>query len=112
MATRAERFRATVERSGPKQTKGPARPRRNVRADTAAPGVSETLRVAGGASTGRRNLTRGKNAAYALEDSAAPKRPSRKSSRRSSNRQKAAPTLKGGKVDIVVHSPQRRHSGK
>jgi hypothetical protein len=68
------------------------------------------MRKAGGGSTMRRNLKAAKGSArYALEDTAPDKRPSRKSGRRSANHQKAAPTLKGGRVDLQVHSPQRRH---
>lgn len=66
MATRAEEFRYWTERSGPKKAKRakPARP----------PGKAKESRHAA------------RNAAYVLEDSAG--RPSRRSTRKSSNRQK------------------------
>ncbi len=74
MATKSEQFRYQLERSGPKQPKAKAR-RPGERGD----GSREPL---------QHNLSRraGKHASYALEDSAG--RPSRKSSRKASNRQK------------------------
>lgn len=83
MATKAEWFRYWKERSGPKQEKKPARPRRDVKVDTARPGVSATDRRA---PASRESIAAGKKAAYVLEDSSA--RPSRKSTRKASNRQK------------------------
>ncbi len=75
MATKAEWFRYLAERSGPK--KAPAAER---------PTVAAAL--AGKPQTEPHNLSRrsGKKALYALEESAG--RASRKSSRKSSNRQK------------------------
>ena len=70
MATRSEWFRYLAERSGPKKTKQP-QPRRE------------------GEGTKPHNVSAraAKNALYALETAAAG-RPSRKSSRKSANRQK------------------------
>jgi hypothetical protein len=75
MATRSERFRYEVERSGPKKAKQPARPRG--RAD----GANEET------TTHNASSRAGKHAAYALEP-ASGGRPSRKSSRKAANRQK------------------------
>jgi hypothetical protein len=74
MATRSERFRYEVERSGPKKAKQPVRPRG--RAD----GANEKT-------PHNSSLRAGKHAAYALEP-ASGGRPSRKSSRKAANRQK------------------------
>jgi hypothetical protein len=82
MATRAERFRYEQERSGPKRPPKPKAPRRDEGVDTARAGVSATDRKA----TKHESLHAGKKAVFALEDSAG--RPSRKSTRKSSNRQK------------------------
>lgn len=87
MATKAEIFRYRMERSGPKKSKRPPRPRRDVPVDTSLPGISATDRKAGGGATARRNKSKsaGKSAVYALEDSATGK-PSRRSTRKSANR--------------------------
>jgi len=93
MATKAERYRAEQERSGPKKTAKPRR-RRDTPPDTASPGVSAADRKAGGASTAARNRSThaAKKATYALEDSATG-RPSRRSSRRAANRAKPGSNL-------------------
>jgi hypothetical protein len=88
MATRAERFRAEMERSGSKQVKQVRRPK---------------------ARAGKVSLARG--AGYALEPMATPGVPSRKSTRRSKNRQKAATSLTS-REEREVSSPARRHFGK
>jgi hypothetical protein len=82
MATRAERFRAEAQRSGPKRPKTPQR--------------------------GSSHKALARNATYALETTAAPGTPSRKSTRRSKHRQKAATTLTS-RVELQVSSPARRH---
>lgn len=77
MATRAELFRYAQERSGPKKPpKAIEKPRRRV-----GPEDGGTDRVARNES-----LHAGKRAVFALEDSSG--KPSRKSTRKSSNRQK------------------------
>lgn len=93
MATKAERYRAEQERSGPKKAGKPKR-RRDFPVDTAKPGVSATDRKAGGQSTAARNRSQhaAKKATYALEDSATG-RPSRRSSRRAANRAKPGSNL-------------------
>jgi hypothetical protein len=75
MATKAELFRYNSERAGPKKPRGAKRP--TVAAALAAKTLAEP-----------HNLSKrsGKKALYALEESVG--RPSRKSSRKSSNRQK------------------------
>ena len=84
MATKAEEFRYWTERSGPKKPKTAPRPKRDVPVDTSAPGVSATDRRAG---AGRKESVRaGKKATYVLEDTKG--KPSRRSTRKSSNRQK------------------------
>jgi hypothetical protein len=111
MATRAERFKAAQERSGPKRPKKPVPAPRSYKVDTSLPHVSASDRRHGGKSTGERNLSLGKKAIYALEDSRAPKPPSRKTTRRSKNRQKAATTRKG-RQQLEATSPGRRHLTK
>jgi hypothetical protein len=83
MATKAERFRYEIERSGPKKPKQPPAPRRAKPVETSSPGVSAPGRRAGGRTE---SIRAGKKAQYALEDSAG--KPSRKSTRKASNRQK------------------------
>jgi hypothetical protein len=88
MTTKAEAFRSEKQRSASKKTKSPPKPRRDTPVDTAQPGVSATARKSGTTKTGatstaERNRKKAKGGA-ALEDSAK-KRPSRKSTRKSSD---------------------------
>ncbi len=83
MATKAERFRYEAERSGPKKAKQARPPRRAKPVDTSLPGASASDRRASGRAE---SIRAGKKAQYALEDSAG--KPSRKSTRKASNRQK------------------------
>ncbi len=108
MSTKAERFRHATERSGPKQTKKPARPRRNTPVDTAQPGVSATDRRAGASSTATRNRSKraARKASFALEDSTTG-RPSRKSTRKSANRAKPDSNLKRRQTR-ATRSPEAR----
>lgn len=85
MSTKAEEFRYWAERSGAKKPKQPARLRKDSPVNTAQPGVSATDRKA--APNRKPSLRAGKKAMYALEDSATG-RPSRKSTRKASNRQR------------------------
>jgi hypothetical protein len=85
MATRAERFRAATERSGRKEAK-------------------KSKKTA-------KHVSLGRSASYALEDRSPASPPSRKSTRGSSNRQKAAAPMKG-RLDVAIASPERRHFGK
>lgn len=84
MATKAQDFRYAQQRSGAKKAPKARRPRRDIGVDTAKPGVSETDRK--GLLPRRPSKAANKNATYVLEDSAG--KPSRKSTRKSSNRQK------------------------
>lgn len=83
MATRAEQFRYWTERSGAKKPKATPRPRRDVPVDTSKAGVSATDRRTGARKPSARV---DRKAGYVLEDTKG--RPSRKSTRKSSNRQK------------------------
>lgn len=82
MATKAEEHRYWTERSGPKKPKAPPRPRRASKVDTALPGVSASDRRA----APRDSAAAGRKAQYALERTEG--RPSRKSTRKSANRQR------------------------
>ena len=63
----------------------------------------------GGLSTAARNVSLGKKAVYALEDTVGDHRPSRKSSRAGGkNRVKAATPLTS-RQQLKVNSPSRRH---
>jgi hypothetical protein len=99
---RVGRSRANVERAASR----PEKQRRDVFVDTAAPGVSETDRKAGGGSSAARNTKlRRRRMGYALEDSAA--KPSRKSTRKSANRAKSGSKL-ARRQRRKVRSPKAR----
>lgn len=87
MSTKAEEFRYWTERSGAKKAKGAPRARRDAPVDTALPGVSATNRKAKTGSTRKPSTRAGKKAVFALEGEPG-KRPSRKSTRKSGNRQR------------------------
>jgi hypothetical protein len=108
MATKSEGYRYRMERSGAKKAKQPPRPRRDVPVDTSLPGVSATDRRAGAGSTAIRNFSRkaGRNAAYALEDTA-PKPPSRRSTRKSANRAKPSHPQRQAKTSQVIRPGPR-----
>jgi hypothetical protein len=109
MATRAERFKATMQREAkPKQPKKPKRRRRDWPVDTAQPGVSATDRKAGHGSTAARNrsLRAGRKGGAALEDSLSG-RPSRKSTRKSEGSLKTTSNLQRRQVRRVS-SPKAR----
>jgi hypothetical protein len=79
---------------------------REPESDTARPGVSATDKKAGGRSTARRNVKKATSRATAtLEDSRTT--PSRKSTRKSANRQKSA-TPKQRTVQLASRSPKTR----
>jgi hypothetical protein len=86
----------------------PEKVRRDVPVDTSEPGVSASARKAGGTATARRN-TKANQAGMAsmLEDTKAPGQPSRKSTRRATNRIKGATQLTG-RTKRAVHSPEER----
>jgi hypothetical protein len=110
MATRAERFRATAERKGgggARAKSGAKRPGRTnwAERETAQLGTYDGTLPA--RETGRRNMSKSKSSRYELESSLTPKRPSRKQSRRSNNRQKTDSVLKG-RQQLRVNNPKRR----
>ncbi len=101
MATRAERFKAEVERSGVKRAKKPVKPKTEAQTLEAAaeekkgkvaPKAAHAARGAG--HTAERNASRHaeKKASFALEDSAT--KPSRKSTRKSANHAKPESALR------------------
>lgn len=99
MATKAERFRYADERSGKPRPPKP-RPRRNKRL---------TKAVMPGAETGRRNVSHGRKATVAFESAVVPSPPSRKSTRRSKNRQKAGTPLKARQT-LETTAPRSQHA--
>jgi len=108
MPTKSQVFRYNAERSAPKKkAKSPKRPRPKPAVDTALPGVSATDRRAGGDSTAARNLSKSaaRKASYALEDSTL--RPSRKSTRRSHNRQKTDSALRQRQTERAAAPSER-----
>src|SRR4029453_2444417 len=103
---RAERFKAEAARAKPKPK--PAKPRQPSPAKALEAGAPADQRRYGGTSTGARNRSLGHKATHALEDSLAPGRPSRKSTRKSKHHQKAAGPLPA-REQLRVSSPARRH---
>ena len=89
MATKAERFRSASERSGPKRAPRPKK--RTARHEP----HNEAARVSA-------------HAGYQLESVSAG-RPSRKSTRKAANRQKAGVSLKRRQADRI-DSPERRRT--
>lgn len=109
MATRAQAFKTRQQRNAnPPKNKRPARARRDVPVDTAAPGVSATDRKAGGGSSGSRNVSKraARKGGARLEDSATGK-PSRKSTRKASGRIKRTSNLQR-KAIRKASSPKTR----
>jgi hypothetical protein len=107
MATRAERFRAESERSGPKLPKQPPRKRTTFRSEILE-GLSGRQLDPDRAAPAHYSRAAGRKATYALEPTPVAKRPSRKSTRRSGQHQKAAAPLKA-RVALKVSSPEQRH---
>lgn len=99
MATKAERYRVEVQRERARE-RAAARGAAGKKQPKASPKPKTT----------RNRLERAPRAVYELEESMA-KRPSRKSSRKSSNRQKAGAQLKAKRTMQAV-SPQGRHDRK
>lgn len=89
MATKAERYRSASERSGPKRA-----PRPKKQTSRHEP-HNEAARVAA-------------HAGYQLEAGGAPGRPSRKSTRKAANRQKAGASLKRRQADRIGSPEGRR----
>lgn len=110
MATRAERFRAMEQRSGAASKPRRKRPTKaGSKVENAAAEVSGTLHTT--LSSALRNLSRGRRATSALEDTIGATRPSRKSGRRSKNRTKPATPLQTAQ-SLKRTSPRARHEAK
>ena len=107
MATKAELFRYRQERSGAKRPAQPAKRRRDRPVNTAMPGVSATDRVAGAGRSGGRNTSKSaaRKAPYMLEDSRV--KASRKSTRKSANRQKTDSQLRAKQTLVITSAPER-----
>jgi hypothetical protein len=90
MATKAERFRYESERAG-----------------APAPKTKKVKKKRIGVSSAQ-GLSQGRKAMFALETSAPATTPSRKSTRKSKNRQKAATALTGRTL-LSKSTPQARH---
>lgn len=101
MATKAEEFRYWAERSNPKKAKRPPPPRRDVGVDTSKPGVSATDRKVG---PRKPSLRVAKKAAYALEQGAG--RPSRRSTRKATNRQRTDSQMRVKQRTTGMGSPR------
>jgi hypothetical protein len=103
MATKAERFKSSIERSGPKRAPKPARKASKV----PVPGAPARRRALS-ESTATRNVSMraGKKAEVELEDSATGK-PSRKSTRRSKAHAKPGSNLQRRATRAAV-APKRR----
>lgn len=102
MATKAEQFRYWTERSGPKKQKSPPRARRDVLVDTSKPGVSATDRRA---APREDSPSAGKKAPYRLERSEG--KPSRKSTRKASNRQRTDTKMQAKRSTSLLGPPPR-----
>jgi hypothetical protein len=95
MATKAQKFKTLQERTAnPPKTKKPPLPRRDEIVDTAEPGVSASDRKVGAGGTATRNVSKraANKGGAALEDSQTGQ-PSRKSTRKSTGRQKRTSNL-------------------
>jgi hypothetical protein len=104
MATKAEEFRYWLERSGAKKAKRAPKGRQSGSANGSREAASATDQAA---KRSRESLHSGRKAAYALEDSAG--KPSRRSTRKSSNRQKTDSQMRAKRWTAEV-SPETRAS--
>jgi hypothetical protein len=104
MATKAEQFRYWTERSGPKKPKSPPRARRDVLVDTSKPGVSASDRRAAPREESR-SAGKKKKAPYRLERSEG--KPSRKSTRKGSNRQRTDTKMQAKRSTSLLGPPPR-----
>jgi hypothetical protein len=122
MATRAERFKSTTARHAQQDAQVSPSQGRNGKSEGGKSGgrrtPSRAKRLAqaappderryGGPSTAARNRSLGKKAIHTLEDTKAPAKPSRKSTRRGKNRVKAATPLTS-RQKLKVTSPTQQH---
>jgi hypothetical protein len=130
MSTRAERFKAELQRSGPKrEARKGKRPAKGVTASPSAAGAAPAEEPAKRA--GRSQLARAKAAStaakapaprkegrlksgrgiYVLETPQTASRPSRKSTRKSKAHVKSGTSLTT-RTQLLVTSPARRHAGR
>jgi hypothetical protein len=111
MATRAERWKAEQERTS-RPDKAPLRrtPTLADKKDRLVPEISGTVRGRDKAGTGLRNLSKGKTAAYALEDSSAVRGPSRKSTRRGAKTGVKGGTALTSRQKLINEAPAVRHA--
>jgi hypothetical protein len=101
VATKAERFRYWAERAGPKKQKSPPRPKRDFPVDTAKAGTSASDRRAGFP----RKESAGKRAIYAFEVTGG--KPTRKSTRKSGNRQRTDAQMRMKRRTAEVRPAER-----
>jgi hypothetical protein len=102
VATKAERFRAETERSGPKRPKKVVQPKRRAVSDaTSSPGPSHNYAPRAE-----------KGSAYDMEFAAPHKRPSRKSTRKSHNHTKTDSSLRITTMNKVASPEARAKRGK
>jgi hypothetical protein len=108
MATKAERYRAEAQRRGPRERPGKNRATGAAASKSARKVTGTELPGGVGKSrTAKNHLRRAPRAVYELEESDA-KQPSRKSSRKSGNRQKAGAQLKAKKT-LETIAPRSQH---
>jgi hypothetical protein len=106
VATKAEQFRAATVRPRPKASRPTYIKAPGLVVDTELPGVAADRRRKGGSSTAARNRAAhaARKASYVLEDTRAPLRSSRKSTRRSENHAKPESNLQR-RQRRKVHAP-------
>lgn len=111
MLRKAEEFRREAQR--PRKKKAKAKKPKRPSADTSLPGVSATAKKRGLGHTEPRNESRhaDRKASFALEDSATG-HPSRKSTRKSSNRIKPDAGLKRRQTSRATSATTRARRGK
>ena len=108
MATRAERLRYDLERSGTKRVKGKSNGVHDP-LDGTSPTVGQ--RGPGKGSMGAHGATAARKATHSLDDSVGSTAPSRKSTRKGKNHLKAAAPLTT-RQQLRVSAPSRRHASK
>lgn len=104
MSTKAEEFRYWRERSGAKKPKAAPKARKTAPAGAALPGVSGRTPQA---AAPRKSVRAGKKALYALEVVAPGTRPSRKSTRKATNRQRTDAQMR-----VKLRTQEVRPSGR
>lgn len=108
MATRAENFRSEQERAHAPESPRAERSDKPDKATRLQSELSGTVRN-GAAASALRNLSQGKSAAHALEDTIGSAAPSRKSTRRSGKDHLKAATSLTARQLLRTTSPSARH---